>query len=536
MLRRNKALAYMLSVIMGLSIAVPGAKAYAFTDDEYKTALKDSVNFYDANKCGKEVANDNVFSWRGPCHLNDGKNLGIDLTGGYHDAGDCVKFGLPQSYSASVMGWALYEFKDGFKKAGAYNKQLGQLKYFTDYIIKCHYADGKFVYQVGDGDQDHNYWGAPENEQDGPTLRQSVRIADSAHSASDVLGESTAALALMYLNYKDKDSAYAEKCLKEAKELYEMGKANPGRNDLYNFYVSGSYSDDMAWGATWLYEATKDQSYLNEAKQFLVKENPWLESNWTMCWNDMKVPTVLKLYEITKDATYKKAIEYNLNYWENDLRPVKGGIKIRDDWGSLRYTAAESMLALVYNKINPSSALTNFASSQINYILGDNPDKMSYQVGFGNKWPQHAHHRAANGYDKEKDANYKTLPNKYVLTGALVGGPKGDGTFKDELDEYTYTEVALDYNAGWVGALAGYVELNCSGEIPIDPPIDIPTGKLFGDVNDDKEIDLSDYTLFRKYLNNGGENSNIKINTENADVNEDGNINFFDLVALKALI
>nr|MCR4943893.1 hypothetical protein [Clostridium sp.] len=43
-------------------------------------------------------------------------------------------------------------------------------------------------------------------------------------------------------------------------------------------------------------------------------------------------------------------------------------------------------------------------------------------------------------------------------------------------------------------------------------------------------------TLFRKYLNNGGENSNIKINTENADVNEDGNINFFDLVALKALI
>ena len=38
MLRRNKALAYMLSVIMGLSIAVPGAKAYAFTEDEYNTA------------------------------------------------------------------------------------------------------------------------------------------------------------------------------------------------------------------------------------------------------------------------------------------------------------------------------------------------------------------------------------------------------------------------------------------------------------------------------------------------------------------
>lgn len=54
-----------------------------------------------------------------------------------------------------------------------------------------------------------------------------------------------------------------------------------------------------------------------------------------------------------------------------------------------------------------------------------------------------------------------------------------------------------------------------------------------GDINGDGTIDISDYTLFRKYFNAGAENGNVKIVKDNADVNEDGVVNFFDLVALK---
>ena len=32
----------------------------------------------------------------------------VNLTGGWHDAGDHVKFGLPGTYSASTMGWGYY--------------------------------------------------------------------------------------------------------------------------------------------------------------------------------------------------------------------------------------------------------------------------------------------------------------------------------------------------------------------------------------------------------------------------------------------
>jgi hypothetical protein len=42
--------------------------------------------------------------------------------------------------------------------------------------------------------------------------------------------------------------------------------------------------------------------------------------------------------------------------------------------------------------IEPDS-FKNFAMSQINYLLGDNKYHMSYEIGFGSKFPQHPHHR-----------------------------------------------------------------------------------------------------------------------------------------------
>ena len=254
----------------------------------------------------------------------------------------------------------------------------------------------------------------------------------------------------------------------------------------------------------------------------------------------MKVAAELKLYQLTKDSKYKKAMDHNLNCWKN-MNSVAGGIKVYDGWGSLRYTAAESMIALIYNKVCPDRSLVDTAASQIDYILGKNPSGISYVVGFGNRSVKHAHHRAANGYDKLVDTDYKNKDNKHVLTGALVGGPDGGGTFVDELDRYTYTEVAIDYNAGFVGALAGCVALNYNSNTPeifvspfgsgkIDPP---PTEKLVGDVNGDKKVNIADYTLLKKYINSGGI---VKINEKNADLNEDGTVSFLDLLKLKNLV
>lgn len=522
--RKGRIIASILAVTLGYSLIMPSV-AKATDGMDYKTAFKYSMMFYDANKCGKEVSENNVFDWRGKCHINDGKSLGLDLTGGYHDAGDHVKFGLPQAYSASVLGWALYEFKEGFEKANTTEKELEQLKYFTDYFLKCHYAPDKFVYQVGSGGTDHDYWGPPEKQTDAEGGRENIFIADSNNAASDILGETSAALSIMYLNYKNIDENYANKCLQAAKELYNMGKNKRGLGNSQGFYPSGSYEDDLAWAAAWLYDATDENQYLSEAESFAGNS---LDTNWTMCWDNMKVPVSLKLYQLTKnDSTksskYKRSIEFNMSQWKNGVATSPGGLKFINGHGSLRYSAAASMIAMLYYQETKDSSLAKLAESQLDYIMGKNPRSMSYIVGFGDKWPVHIHHRAANGYLKNVD-DYKNLAPKHVLTGALVGGPDLSDSIVDSLDSYQQTEVATDYNAGLVGALAGYVKYFAEP----DPK---PDKMLPGDVNNDKEINLADYSLLRKYVTTGG---TINITAENADVNEDGEIDFLDLIALKS--
>lgn len=55
-----------------------------------------------------------------------------------------------------------------------------------------------------------------------------------------------------------------------------------------------------------------------------------------------------------------------------------------------------------------------------------------------------------------------------------------------------------------------------------------------GDVDSNGLVDISDYTLLRRYINASGEG--IVINKEESDINGDGSVDFFDLVALKSLI
>jgi endoglucanase len=436
----------------------------------YSLALQNAIQFYDGNKCGKEVATNNVFSWRGACHTTDGSDKGMDLTGGYHDAGDHVKFGITQGYAAAVLGWAFYEFKDVFETTGNTTKMLQQLKHFTDYFLKSHPTSEIFYYQVGDGDLDHSYWGSPE-EQTGS--RPTKYYADASNPASDVLGETSAALSLMYLNYKEQDATYAGKCLQAAKELYQMGKTYQGKGSGQSYYSSSSYTDDLAWAAVWLYIAVSDQQYLSEAQEFVSSGKSSLDSNWTMCWDDISLPVILKLVDITGTQKYTDALTYSLNYWKNSLKMTSGGLKYLTEWGVLRFAAAESMLALLYYKRTKDETLKTFAKSQLDYILGSNPANISYMIGFGTNWSKHPHHRAANGYTYTNNDYLKEAKN--LLVGAMVGGPDANDTYYDDVTKYQYTEVAIDYNAALVGALAGMVAVSSSTSSVVTVQVTAPT-------------------------------------------------------------
>ena len=62
----------------------------------------------------------------------------VDLVGGYYDAGDNVKFGLPMAFTITMLSWGVIEYGKDMTKAGEYVHALEAIKWGTDYFIKAH--------------------------------------------------------------------------------------------------------------------------------------------------------------------------------------------------------------------------------------------------------------------------------------------------------------------------------------------------------------------------------------------------------------
>merc|ERR1711970_978104 len=99
-------------------------------DYDYNEVIELSLKFYEAQRSG-ELPADNRISWRGDSALNDGKPEGHDLSGGYYDAGDFVKFGFPMAGSMTVLAWGGVAYKDAYKASGEYDYLKAAVKWGT---------------------------------------------------------------------------------------------------------------------------------------------------------------------------------------------------------------------------------------------------------------------------------------------------------------------------------------------------------------------------------------------------------------------
>jgi endoglucanase len=436
----------------------------------YADALEKAIWFFDANKCGPDAGVDNVFDWRGACHTTDGSMASppLDLTGGFHDAGDYVKFGLPQAFSASVLGWSLYEYRGEFDRAGLTAKTLRTLKYFTDYFLKSHPNATTFYYHVGDGNADHSRWESPE----GQNITRPALAARPGMPASDMLGQTAAALALMSINYRSTDAAYANRCLTAARELFELGRTNLGRGSDGgggSFYRSSSHFDDLAFSAIWLHIATGEAAYLQLVDSWISQpndgnDNPY-QKRWTMAWDDMTLANLLKMHQLTGMAKYAEGLRWNLVWYRDTLQKTPAGLPWLDQWGVLRYASAEAGLGFLAYKLWGYNDFFNTGTFIVNYALGNNERNSSYVSNYLNNPPMHPHHRA-NEPVRGGSTN--------GMIGGLVGGPSLSGAYTDDVNNFTQTEVALDYNASFVFALAGRLYFANGGQPGNPPPTPTP--------------------------------------------------------------
>ncbi|WP_456843991.1 glycoside hydrolase family 9 protein [Cellulomonas sp. P5_C6] len=458
-----------LTVAAGLLVApLAGAATAADPTYNYAEALQKSMFFYEAQRSG-DLPADNPVSWRGDSGMSDGADVGKDLTGGWYDAGDHVKFGLPMAFSTTMLAWGAIASPQGYTKAGQLDELKGNLRWVDDYFVKAHTAPNELYVQVGDGEADHKWWGPAEVM---TMARPSFKISASC-PGSDVAGETAAALASSAIVFKADDPTYSAKLLTHAKQLYTFADTYRGAySDCVTaasaYYKSWSgYQDELVWGAYWLYKATGDATYLAKAESEYTKlsvENQTTTHSykWTVAWDDKTYAMYALLAMETGKQQYIDDANRWLDYWTVGVNGQRvpyspGGEAVLDSWGSLRYAANTSFVALVYSDwltdATRKARYHDFGVRQINYALGDNPRKSSFVVGFGVNPPQSPHHRTAHG--SWLDSITDPVKTRHVLYGALVGGPSSaNDAYTDSRSDYTSNEVATDYNAGFSSALA----------------------------------------------------------------------------------
>ncbi len=523
-------------------------------------ALQESLYFYDAQKSGPaRTLGDQPLEWRGDSEPSDSAvaltpiskwvgtdmsaafisahksvldpdgNGTVDLSGGFHDAGDHVKFGLPQTYAASTLGWGMYEFADAFKATGSWDHGLDEMRWFSDYFLRSLFTDSSgavvaFNYQVGDGSVDHGYWG-PSELQSIKEFPRPAYFATTEHPASDQTAGAAAALAVESLIVKASDPAYATKCLTAAKALYAFSVANRGLGYSGGFYGSSFDEDELSWAAALLYVATGTHSYLDSIistdssgaytgwmKKIIGNATDGWNNIWVMSW-DTKWGGVFSLIDplVQGDSLVPAKVQaaihlidkWQVEYWSHvphDLTSdtafiaqSPAGFEVLNGWGSARYNTAGQLEALAYRRHFPSDPksvlFSDWAMGQMNYLMGDNPLSRSYIVGFGSTTQgigsqvggsavavSHPHHADAHG----STTNNQDDPavDRHILWGGLVGGPDLKDQHSDITTDFVYNEVAVDYNAALVGALAGLYQYYGSGQTvthftpPLEPATD----------------------------------------------------------------
>ncbi|KAE8689159.1 Endoglucanase 19 [Hibiscus syriacus] len=204
------------SVVAWLPLLLVYIVAVKGHDFDYREALSKSLIFLEAQRSGKLPPN-NRLAWRGDSGLDDGKDANEDLVGGYYDAGDNVKYGLPMAFTITTLAWSAIAFKSELKSAGELENVRAAIRWGTDYFLKAAAKHDRLYVHVGDPEKDHQYWVTPEDMK-GP---MPVLQINSDNPGTEIAGETSAAMAAASMVFRRIDAPYARHLLSKAKLLRE---------------------------------------------------------------------------------------------------------------------------------------------------------------------------------------------------------------------------------------------------------------------------------------------------------------------------
>ena len=424
------------------------------------------LEFMRQQRCGYNPFVDAV------CHSFDGRTAFgpepagtyVNASGGWHDAGDQLKYLLTSGNATAQMllayqivdnEWSHLRpmiFEDRFNRLGQPYKNLTQRRpYFMadildearwglDWMLRLHPKPDQLYHQVAD-DRDHKGFRLPQNETVdygwGAGSYRVVYFADGkpqglkqyqseSTGLANLAGRYAAAMALGYqvFNRFADLEPFAQQLLQAGKEVYELGQKQEGVQQGNSYgapyrYAETTWADDMEWGAAELFRATRDARYLRDAKRYalLAGSESWMgkqEAGHYQYYPFMNVGH-FRLYDLVDARTKKQLATF---YREGIERTVKQGasnpygIGVPFIWCSNNLTVALATQVLLYQRMTGDVRYREFAAKQIDWLLGRNPWGVSMFTGIpeGGVYPRDVH-------------LFANVLMKQMVRGGLVDGP-----------------------------------------------------------------------------------------------------------------
>lgn len=406
-----------------------------------------------------------------PSHLHDATIKGgphdgqhVDLTGGWMDAGDMIKFAQNEAFSAAALEAAARLDPSHASAIGA------QADVAIRWLEKLHPFPNVFVIQVGDArDHDQGFRDPAHDDSSGrPGIGHRLAYHWQDGVGGDIGGKVATALAIA----ADRaGGARRDQLIGEAEDWYAAGRAahraTPRVRDP--FYVDTNWKDSMAAGAAALYRVTDNNMYLDDARRYLreygngdawgyYEMSPFAAAD--MCGALGAPPLDGKGSAAARQGC--AALRASARKIRAESKQTVFGASGYISWGTTETVAAGAAEAVLAAGHAAFGSVRAIGAGGRDYILGLNPWGASFINGFGPHNPQKIHSWASVFGDG--------LPH-----GAVVGGPAPKGqilhqdvgkphgplakfnakyAYEDRREDYVTSEPTIDSAAATILMLA----------------------------------------------------------------------------------
>lgn len=364
--------------------SMPEGRYYILFDDQIsppieianasnQTIALSTLDFFKFQRCGFHK-NKNQKT----CH-----QLNHDLVGGWHDAGDYIRFALTTSFATTlILNSAQFS-----KNSNFVSRALDEAEWGISWLDKMWSDQKNLRSQISDG-TDHDLWRLPD-EDDFKFGPQKVYYLKNNEGAN-IAGRMVASFALFAKLVPEREkSLYWQR---RAQEIYGWAqRMKKSSSTTEGFYVETQWQEDMALGALELYHLTANRKYLDDAIVFLKQAaNPY-----TFDYANLHILSFFKL------AFYEKSLSA---YSEVEIKKiVQGSVEMHKKnpfgvaldkyfWGSHMHICGMAIGGLLLDRLGSKGQLKNFYLTQWNYLLGVNPWGVSF-IGLAGQSPRWPHHQ-----------------------------------------------------------------------------------------------------------------------------------------------